>query len=423
MRSLRLSWTVAVGCSLLAAAACESSPEIRSDVGSNSGDGDGDGAKKDGDTAGGVDAGALGGGGESGSGAQGGGLGGATACAEEEEDADLIPANLLFVVDKSGSMNCNEPSVDPLCSSPAKVDMNSDSKWEITQKALTGDGGALETLAGQPGISVGLMTFPTNNYCAVPAEGEVAVPIAAMDEAQLALLTTELTSTAQGQTPLAGATIRGLQALRKGIETDALNGDNYLVVMTDGAETCQPSEEPGSALQNLRRFVEDAQEHYGIQTYVIGAPGSEGARELLSEIAILGGTRSSDQCVQAAGNATESCHIDLTESTDFAADLGAEFSGITEATTQTCEYDVPSNALADPELVNVEFTPGEGEKSQIPQDVGASDEQCDDADGWQFTQDGKQIVLCGPACDAVKADPEAKVRVVFGCRKTAVRPR
>ncbi|MCH2108799.1 MAG: VWA domain-containing protein [Polyangiaceae bacterium] len=363
------------------------------------------------------------------SGLQGGlGLGGAGAvfsssgnapesCDESEEAADLVPANLLFVVDKSGSMECNAPPIDVNCEDPVRVEPGSASKWEMTQAALTGSNGALPTLAGQAGISAGLMLFPLDSACEVPANGELTIPIQPLSSSQLTSIQSGLEVAPSGATPLAGATIRGLEAIRLGIHAGDLEGDNYLVVMTDGAETCQPD-----ALTGLLSIVEEAREYYGIRTYAIGAPGSEGSRTLLSKIANAGGTRTTADCSLEPANAGESCHIDLTESEDIDADLGSEFKGITEETTQSCEYDVPQNALVDKNKVNVEYTPtGESKRLilQDPRDQGA--EQCADAEGWQYSEDGSKIVLCGAVCDDVLADPGAQVRVVFGCRNSIVR--
>src|SRR6478735_2360306 len=420
--TLNFVWTA---CAVaLTAGACQSPPDFADSDGSDA-DLGGSGADSDSDSD--SDSGTGGGngsdliidgngnGGADGNGS--GGLGGAHSCAESTETADLVPANLLFVVDKSGSMNCNPPPTDLTCDNPIKVDENELSKWEITQDALTGSSGALQVLAGQAGVSVGLSLFPLDDNCQVVESGDVSVPIEPLDDDQLAALQEGLDVEADGQTPLAGATIRGLEALRQGIQAGDLEGDNYLVVMTDGFETCQQA-----ALDDMLEDVDDAFKYYGIRTYAIGAPGSEQARAQLSEIAILGGTRKSDDCAEAPTNALDCCHIAPTESDDFEADLGAEFQGITEATTQTCEYDVPQNALIDRSKVNVEYTPSGGDKELVLQDPpAAGDEQCEGAEGWQYTADGSQIVLCGDICDEVLADPGAKVRVVFGCQETVVR--
>lgn len=420
-RSTTLKATWMATALIAAAAACQSSPEFTDSDGStdegNDLGGGGNDLNNDSDSGTGGNSLDLSNDGNAGSDGNGTGGFGGGSCAESEGEADLVPANLLFVVDKSGSMNCNPPPIDNTCSVPEKVDPGELSKWEITQDALTGPNGALQTLAGQAGISVGMSLFPLDDNCQVVESGDTTVPIALLDQDQMTALQNAIDVEADGQTPLAGAAIRGLEALRLGIHAGDLPGDNYLVVMTDGAETCQPD-----ALDDLLAYVEQALEYYDIKTYAIGAPGSEGSRTLLSQIAILGGTRKSDDCAETPTQASESCHIDLTESTDFEADLGSEFQGITEATTQTCEYDIPQNALIDPSKVNVEYTPTGGQTELIAQDPPATgDEQCEGAEGWQYTADGTQIVLCGQICQDVLADPGAEVRVVFGCKETVVR--
>ncbi len=408
--SSRGVWYLSVAVSL--SIGCNSFPEIDSlaggEMGTNS---EGSGASSSGAGKGSnID---LGLGGARGSGAAASsGQGATVSCSESDEEATLVPANLLFVVDKSGSMNCN--AFDSECKLPEKIDSTELSKWEITQDALTGGNGALQTLAGQVGVSAGLIAFPTDAHCGVPAQGDVTVSLDSLTVDQLASLGEGLSLAAAGETPLAGAAIRGLEVLRRGIHSGELEGDNYLVLMTDGVETCQTD-----AIENLKDFVTEAEKFYGIRTYAIGAPGSEGSRALLSEIAVLGGTRKSTDCKEDAADASEACHIDLTTSTEFAKDLGAEFRGITEETANTCEYDVPANALVDPKLVNVEYTPSGGKKSFIAQDaVQAGEGQCENAEGWQFSPDGKQIVICGTVCDDILSDAGADVRVIFGCQET-----
>jgi hypothetical protein len=344
------------------------------------------------------------------------GLGGVNGCAESSSSTEFLPANLLFVVDKSGSMKCNPPPFDTECIEPQKIDEEELSKWEITQQALTGPQGAFSILGEQEGTSVGLITFPLDDHCEVPGDGEVSVPIAPLTDLQFQSLESGLNIDPDGQTPLAGAAIRGLEAIRRGIHSGDLAGNNYLVIMTDGAETCQEA-----ALETLLTFVGEAHDLYNIRTYAIGAPGSEGSRGLLSEIAYLGGTSRAEDCSRDPATARESCHNDLTESANFEADLGEVFHGITEATSR-CEFDVPQNALIDLDTVNVEFTPGVGEAFLVghdPQDEGRA--QCEGAEGWQYTEDGTQIVLCGSVCAQYLTDFDANVRVVFGCNPTIVK--
>src|SRR6478735_1613276 len=161
--TLNFVWTA---CAVaLTAGACQSPPDFADSDGSDADlGGSGDDSDSDSDS----DSGTGGGNGS-------GGLCGALSCAESTETADLVPANLLFVVDKSGSMNCNPRPTDLTCDNPIKVDENELSKWEITQDALTGSSGALQVLAGQAGVSVGLSLFPLDDNCQVVESGDVSV--------------------------------------------------------------------------------------------------------------------------------------------------------------------------------------------------------------------------------------------------------
>ncbi|MES1174781.1 MAG: hypothetical protein ABUL62_10690 [Myxococcales bacterium] len=40
---------------------------------------------------------------------------------------------------------------------------------------------------------------------------------------------------------------------------------------------------------------------------------------------------------------------------------------------------------------------------------------CSECWRCQYSTDGKQIDLCGAACNAVKADPGGMIQVLFGC--------
>jgi hypothetical protein len=149
----------------------------------------------------------------------------------------------------------------------------------------------------------------------------------------------------------------------------------------------------------------------GIRTFVIGAPGSEPARTVLSTIAARGGT-GNPGCDPAQGN----CHFDMTKESDFGAALGRALQAIVGQTI-TCELDIPQpedGTSVDLDRVNVVYTPGGTTDSRLLQnDTRAA---CDaGADGWQYAANNSQIRLCGPTCDRVRSDPGARVDVVLGC--------
>lgn len=352
--------------------------------------------------------------GGAGAGDEGGapGAGGIDACAETNEAATLVPANLLFLIDKSGSMNCNPPegdaAVNARCAEfPVQEDPNTPSKWDVASSALAD---ALDTLAGQSNVSAGLTLFPESNTCGVSADP--VVEIAKLDASQKKAMSDELGGVSpSGETPIAGATILAYQHLSDALRAGNLRGNTFVVLMTDGAETCKQSELP----KLLATDVPHARD-FNIRTFVIGAPGSESARSLLSQLAWEGGTATSPDCDHSDTSPDMGdCHFDMTTSKDFAKDLNAALQKISRSKVLACDYAVPTNpdgGGVDRNKVNVTFKPGGGKPETIKLDDTAS---CDQANGWQYSDDGSKIELCGSACDQVQADPEGEVRIQLGC--------
>ena len=335
-----------------------------------------------------------------------------TACATKIQSARLVPANLLFVIDKSGSMNCNPPQGDAALNArcaefPVKEDASKPSKWEIASGALAD---AIATLSGQSNVSAGLTLFPEDDHCGVSADP--VVDVAKLDASQQSDITSALEGVSPaGDTPIAGATILGYQHLSDALRAAKLRGNSFVVLMTDGAETCKQSE--------LSKLVETDVPHarlFNIRTFVIGAPGSEEARSLLSQIAYEGGTASSPDCDHSGSVPDQGdCHFDMTTSQDFAKDLNAALQKISHDKVLSCEFDVPSNpdgGGVDRSKVNVTFTSGSGKEQTIKLDDTAS---CDQANGWQYSEDGSKIELCGAACERVESDPDGEVRIALGC--------
>src|SRR5262249_27388336 len=142
-----------------------------------------------------------------------------------------------------------------------------------------------------------------------------------------------------GETPLAGATILSYQHLDQLLEAADLKGNQFVVLLTDGAETCKVDELPKLVSEDVpnARLL-------NIRTFVIGAPGIEQARARLSQMAWEGGTASSQDCDHAGDEPDEGdCHFDMTTSTDFAADLNKALKEIAQTKILSCEFDVPKN--------------------------------------------------------------------------------
>ena len=341
------------------------------------------------------------GGGTGGSGATDGGCTSATAIGE------LVPANLLFLIDRSGSMNCNLPS-DGQSTAQCEaqpiplIDPNT-SKWILTRNALKQ---AISDLQTAPNVSAGLTMFPVDGTdCGVQQTPNILVQ--QLDATQNTNLDNFLdTVTPKGNTPLAGATILSYAYLLDQLSKSNLQGNKFVVLLTDGFETCKPDEIP----KLLGKDVPDAYGLLGIRTFVIGVPGSEDGRALLSQIAYEGGTAKSSTCVHNASPAdVGDCHFDMTTSQNFGQDLKDALTAISGAAL-ACEIDVPApppGKKIDFDQIGVQLNGGD-----ITKDDSVA---CDQgANGWQLTSDKKKILLCGSACDDAKK-PNAELKVVLGC--------
>lgn len=428
--NLRRVFHLGVGCltALTIAAACGSSDDTSNEAGGTSNSGAAAGAAGSSAHGGKANAGAGGASATGGASAAGGsanggstagggeagavGQGGQAECAKDVQAAKLTPANLLFLIDKSGSMNCNPPEGDAALNArcadfPIKEDPNQPSKWEVASDALAG---ALATLAEQPNTRAGLTLFPVADQCGVSADP--AVEIDKLSAAHARVISDALGDVSpSGDTPLAGATILSFLHLSEMIRNHELVGNTFIVLLTDGAETCKVSE-----LEKLLETDVPNARLFNIRTFVIGAPGSEEARALLSQMAFEGGTASSADCDHGGDQPDEGdCHFDMTKSKDFAKDLDAALQAISRTKVLSCEYDVPTNpdgGGVDLRNVNVSYQPGTGGRAE---DVKQDDAPCDEANGWRYSDDHTKIMLCGSICDRVQADPAGTVSIVLGC--------
>jgi hypothetical protein len=332
-------------------------------------------------------------------------------CATASAPSRLLPANLLFTLDRSSSMACNLPpttdSVD--CElDPTRTKAGEPSKWEITRGELVD---AIALLPAQ--AVVGLSYFSNDDACGV--HSTPSVPLAPLGRAQTSLIEASLAAvTPGGSTPLVGATVLAYKHLHTEAVAGRITGRRFVVLITDGeqSESCSnPTRCEGQA-ECTRLLVDEEVPKAaaaGIGIFVIGAPGSEPARVALSEIARAGGT-APDACAPERGD----CHFDMTREPDFGRGLRQALSDIAGRAVR-CEFPVPTfdGMKIDLDRINIVYTPGEGERRVIVRDDRAA---CDDgADGWQYTEDEAGIRLCGPACEEVRGDPAAELDVVLGC--------
>ena len=317
------------------------------------------------------------------------------ACVGQTAGTEAAPSVLQLLVDTSGSMNQAAPGRG--------------SKWVQTRRAV------LSAIDGMPGdTSVGVVFYPNvAGNTAMPCfDRRTAVPLARLDAAQQRQQIQQAfaNQSPQGGTPTHDAYAYAVAELAR----SAAIGPRFLVLITDGIPTyslgCNTSGRQGNDnAVDATPLVGEAAKALaaGVRTFVIGSPGSEGARESLSRMAEAGGT-SRVPCSHAG---PDFCHFDMTRETDLGSGLDAALQAIS-GLALSCSYDIPApplGAVLDPAKVNLLFTPSDGPVELVGQSPGSS---C--SEGWQYSDDGTRIVLCGSTCERVRSS-QGSLNLQFGC--------
>jgi hypothetical protein len=239
------------------------------------------------------------------SGASGGGSGG---CGRKNVTA-------LLVIDRSGSMKCNLP---PTTSSqdcertPERVDPAQPSKWEVVTDVLSASFEQLVPKTAGLTVRAGLSLFSVDDECG--ARSQPSIPLADMTATQVDSLRQSLSITPAGGTPIVAAAILAY----KHVYQPSFTGEGHVILLTDGADSCKAAYDvsvgPADHIAGLIDVEAPKALRLGIKTWVIGAPGSEPARQMLSNLARAGGTARKD-CDPGSPANPESgnCHYDMTE--------------------------------------------------------------------------------------------------------------
>jgi hypothetical protein len=385
---------VALGCAAIAGCAADGND---GEFGDGLGGGDGSGNNGNGDGGPGVN------GNGDGSGNGDGGLGD-DKCAETTAGADREPAIIEMVVDTSGSMGESAPG-------------GGGTRWDVTRTALTA---ALDNIAAQaPETAIGLSFFPNDSKtgifdCYFP---EQTTPINQLTPQHVTALKNGFIAAGvpSGGTPTHNAYHFSATQLR----ASQLQGNRYMLVITDGkasygmsdpnnpAANCTGNGSDAVDVSPLIKEVSDLFNLENIRTFVIGVPGSDDFTAQLSEMARVGGTGDSG-CGLGGGPL---CHFDMTTQPDLSTSLAAALADIS-GQALSCTYNIPKpegDQVVDFGKVNVLYTPPGGTAGKIPRDgeTGCSE-------GWQFSADKTQIILCGPTCDEIM-EQGGSIEIEFGC--------
>jgi hypothetical protein len=309
----------------------------------------------------------------------GGGLEEDAACASTSVEADLIPLDMLILLDRSGSMYGDN--------------------WN-------GATGAISQFVVDPasaGIHAGIVYFPIDN----PSDGKMCnhehydmpvIPIA-----ELPLNGTKIVQSISAESPNGGGTpmygaLRGALAYATAYQDSHPAHEMVVVLASDGdPNSCSQMEDQ---IGTIAELAEKAYDYNGVETYVIAISGSTLAN--LNQIAAKGGT----------GLAY-----------DVTVDIGLFSQKMSEirAAALSCEFVIPAapkGETLEHDKVAVKYASGNQMQKEIPRVLGA--QACGAQGGWYYDDlvMPSKIVLCPASCDAVKADPDAKISVYFGCTPT-----
>jgi hypothetical protein len=334
------------------------------------------------------------------------------SCGTTPYSASTRAANMLLVIDRSGSM------ADPYT--------GDQSKWAVLQAALAT---ALDGV--KKSVAFGLELFPYSDdpkppMCALPkGSSSIQVPVGPGETAVPQILA-RLAKEPAGGTPTAAALNNAYDYFVTG-EGRLLAGDKYVLLATDGGPNCNAGhaacdatacttnldgECPGVDAGGPANCCElpnnlgaplcvDDQETTnqlvalmaaGIKTFVVGLPGTAAYASYLDQFAAAGG---------GTNPAAPPLYFDV-DSAEGVAGLVAVFTAITRQLITTCSFQLASNP-PDPNLLNVEI-----DGVLVPQ-LGA--------DGWTLDSSTSPptVVIKGATCSKVQTQGAESAQIIYGC--------
>ena len=117
--------------------------------------------------------------------------------------------------------------------------------------------------------------------------------------------------------------------------------------------------------------------------------------------------------IAAAGRTGSAILVDTADATQVTRDFEAALGQIS-GSAQSCTYTMPAppqGQALDTATVNVLMTVG-GVQTTLPYDA-----TCASRNGWQYdnASNPTQIILCANRCDTIRMNPTASIDVLFGC--------
>lgn len=334
------------------------------------------------------------------------------ACVASVQEGEAIPVNLLFLVDRSGSMTCPLGPAGQTCgvgNNQAPVTGAPPDRWSAVTDALrafvnapssAGVGVALQffplAAGGGFGIGLGGIGGAFNAACNVAAYETPATQLDVLPPAAAHFTMVLDSAGPQGNTPTTPA-LQGAIALSKNQEMADPSRETSVVLTSDGIPNGCGSTVANAAAAVSAGFTGSP----SVKTYVVGVGPELGS---LNQIAAAGGTKAAFL-------------VDTgTSAAQVAADLAAALRAI--AAPIRCDYAIPktSGKALDFGAVNVEVQVGpQGPPMLLGQvrDLGA----CGASGGWYYdnpSMPGK-ISLCPASCQPLLDTMGSRLQILIGC--------
>ena len=283
-------------------------------------------------------------------------------CGGQVAAAEVIPPNMLIVLDRSCSM---------------RNTVAGKSKWEIAVAALK-----TLTTSYKDKIRFGLTLFPDKEGDSCTQANKIPIPVGVGKEAGIQSMLTMALDSKDALYP-SGPCVTNIdtamdQARGEPAFSDA-SRQGFALLVTDGAQAgCnQAGGDNGTAM-----IINDLRMKKGVRTFVIGFGGAVDEKSL-NDFAMAGGTTSFYK-------AEDQASLDKGLATIAASTLGCDFQ-----LKQT-----PPNG----QQIYVFFD----KMTRVSRDPGHKD-------GWDYNEAQNRVTFYGMACDSLRAGTVKAVDIVFGC--------
>ena len=292
-------------------------------------------------------------------------------CGVQTNSTSKQPADVLLVLDRSGSMG-DDIAQDCSCvntgsSSQACPNRSTcKDRWSTVSSAVT------TTVTSTPDIHWGLKLFSTPGGSACDVSNQVEVPVGANSASAIQQ---RIQSTSPANNTPTAAAVKAATAYLKTVNDPS---NKVILLATDGQPNCAPGGKDNSTpdVDGTVAAIAAAKAA-GFLVYVIGIGPSVGN---LNNFAAAGGTGQ---------------YYPATSPQDLANALAAISTRVA-----SCSFTLATTP-PDPGNVAVYL-----DKVLLPQDP---------SNGWSFGGNSQVIMLNGDACEQIKSGQATTVQVLFGC--------